>query len=104
MIAVLIILFTHTINGQPSCSTSRSEFQNSFNACLLAFEGAAFNASHGYTIKNGTIDLVCNATCQTAVTNYAADCSSNEAVSLPSGPPSLALQDRFFFFYIGDPM
>lgn len=83
MLVVIILLFAHAINGQPSCSTSRSELQSSrFNACLMAFEGAALNASHGYTVNNGTVDLVCNATCQTAIANYAADCGSNETVSI----------------------
>ena len=85
-VVLVLTLFVHAINGQSeTCNTTRYDFLTDFPECLLAFEGAAFNASAGYEVDNETEYLICaNETCQTAITNYVHSCGSDEVSGLTS--------------------
>ena len=85
-VVLVLALFVHAINGQSeTCNTTRYDFLTDFPKCLLAFEGAAFNASSGYEVDNETVYLICaNETCQTAITNYVDSCGSDEVSGLTS--------------------
>ena len=92
MVVVLLALFARAINGQSSCSTSRTAFGVSFSECLMAFEGAGVNASQGISVNNETIDLVCtNMTCQTAIANYIANCNGNDTLNNMVSRDSLSI-------------
>lgn len=85
-VILVLALFAHAINGQSEiCNTTRYSFFNDFPECLLAFEGAALNASVGYEVDDETVYLICaNETCQTAITDYVHSCGSEEVSGLNS--------------------